>query len=166
MYIRVSICKYESVRYLQTEYRYFPEVEQSCWKNTVHDFSWNIFPNSGSLDKIERDEPGKLIVCSQVLQHNTTCTKCQEEGKTAHISVGNNRHRSTKNLRENIQGIRKPALCRLARRGGVKRLSQLMSRETRSILKRFLKMSFETPYCTQVAFPGGTHIIAEGWPHP
>ena len=32
MYIRVSICKYESVRYLQTEYRYFPEVDRAAEK--------------------------------------------------------------------------------------------------------------------------------------
>ena len=46
------------------------------------------------------------------------------------------RHRKV--LRDNIQGITKPAIRRLARRGGVKRMSGLIYEETRSVLKRFL----------------------------
>jgi histone H3/H4 len=43
-------------------------------------------------------------------------------------------------LRDNIQGITKPAIRRLARRGGVKRISGLISRwETRGVLKVFLE---------------------------
>jgi len=41
--------------------------------------------------------------------------------------------------RENIQGITKPAIRRLARRGGVKRLSGLIYDETRNVLKAFLE---------------------------
>ena len=40
--------------------------------------------------------------------------------------------------RDNIQGITKPAIRRLARRGGVKRISGMMYEETRSVLKTFL----------------------------
>lgn len=47
------------------------------------------------------------------------------------------RHR--KITRENIQGITKPAIRRLARRGGVKRLSGLVYDETRNVLKAFLE---------------------------
>ncbi|OMJ65948.1 hypothetical protein SteCoe_37381 [Stentor coeruleus] len=47
------------------------------------------------------------------------------------------RHR--KIARENIQGITKPAIRRLARRGGVKRLSGLVYDETRNVLKSFLE---------------------------
>ena len=50
---------------------------------------------------------------------------------------GAKRHRHV--LRDNIQGITKPAIRRLARRGGVKRLSGLIYEETRGILKVFLK---------------------------
>jgi histone H4 len=50
---------------------------------------------------------------------------------------GAKRHR--KILRENIEGISKPAIRRLARRGGVKRLSGLIYEETRDVLKQFLK---------------------------
>ncbi|CAG9330838.1 unnamed protein product [Blepharisma stoltei] len=42
-------------------------------------------------------------------------------------------------IRENIQGITKPAIRRLARRGGVKRLSGLVYDETRNVLKSFLE---------------------------
>jgi histone H4 len=41
-------------------------------------------------------------------------------------------------LRDNIQGLTKPAIRRLARRGGVKRISGLIYEETRSVLKVFL----------------------------
>merc|ERR1712065_119722 len=42
-------------------------------------------------------------------------------------------------LRDNIQGITKPAIRRLARRGGVKRISGLIYEETRGVLKQFLE---------------------------
>ena len=50
---------------------------------------------------------------------------------------GAKRHRKV--LRDNIQGITKPAIRRLARRGGVKRISGLMYEETRGVLKTFLE---------------------------
>ena len=50
---------------------------------------------------------------------------------------GAKRHR--KMLRDNMNGISKPAIRRLARRGGVKRISGLIYEETRSVLKVFLE---------------------------
>lgn len=50
---------------------------------------------------------------------------------------GMKRHR--KILRDNIQGVTKPAIRRLARRGGVKRLSGLVYDETRGVLRIFLQ---------------------------
>ena len=47
------------------------------------------------------------------------------------------RHRKV--LRDNIQGVTKPAIRRLARRGGVKRISGLIYEETRGVLKVFLE---------------------------
>ena len=44
-----------------------------------------------------------------------------------------------KSLRESILGITKPAIRRLARRGGVKRISGLIYEETRGVLKVFLE---------------------------
>ena len=46
---------------------------------------------------------------------------------------GAKRHRKV--LRDNIQGITKPAIRRLARRRGVKRISGLIYEETRRVLK-------------------------------
>jgi len=50
---------------------------------------------------------------------------------------GAKRHR--KILRDNIQGITKRAIRRLARRGGVKRISGLTYEEIRGVLKVFLE---------------------------
>ena len=50
---------------------------------------------------------------------------------------GAKRHRLV--LRDNIQGITKPAIRRLARRGGVKRMSGIIYEETRGILKVYLE---------------------------
>ncbi|KAG8299647.1 trifunctional histidinol dehydrogenase [Homalodisca vitripennis] len=50
---------------------------------------------------------------------------------------GAKRHRKV--LRDNIQGITKPAIRRLARRGGVKCISGLIYEETRGVLKVFLE---------------------------
>ncbi len=53
------------------------------------------------------------------------------------VAVPAKRHRKV--LRDNILGITKPAIRRLARRGGVKRISGLIYEEIRSILKMFLE---------------------------
>ena len=54
-----------------------------------------------------------------------------------HGSAGALRHRRI--LRGSIDGITKPAIRRLARRGGVKRISGLIYEETRNVLKLFLE---------------------------
>ena len=51
---------------------------------------------------------------------------------------GAKRH-AKKDLKETIMGITKPAIRRLARRGGVKRISATVYDETRSILRTFLE---------------------------
>jgi histone H4 len=58
---------------------------------------------------------------------------------------GAKRHRKV--LRDNIQGITKPAIRRLARRGGVKRISGLIYEETRGVLK-VRQSSTCRPRCT------------------
>lgn len=50
-----------------------------------------------------------------------------------------NTKRQKKALKENIRGITKPAIRRLARRGGVKRISGIMYEEVRGILKSFVE---------------------------
>ncbi|XP_024947401.1 histone H4 isoform X1 [Cephus cinctus] len=59
------------------------------------------------------------------------------QGITKPAKGGAKRHRKV--LRDNIQGITKPAIRRLARRGGVKRISGLIYEETRGVLKVFLE---------------------------
>ncbi len=54
---------------------------------------------------------------------------------------GAKRHRKV--LRDNIQGITKPAIRRLARRGGVKRISGLIYEETRGMPLSVI----DTPTC-------------------
>lgn len=49
---------------------------------------------------------------------------------------GMKRHRKV--FRDNLAGITKPAIRRLARRGGVKRMSESVYEETRGVLKDFL----------------------------
>ena len=56
---------------------------------------------------------------------------------------GAKRHRKV--LRDNIQGITKPAIRRLARRGGVKRISGLIYEETRGVLKVLPSTSCSLP---------------------
>ena len=50
-------------------------------------------------------------------------------------------------MRDNIQGITKPAIRRLARRGGVKRISGLIYEETRAVLKNFLEGVRDHSFC-------------------
>ena len=49
---------------------------------------------------------------------------------------GAKRHRKV--LKDNLTGITKPAIRRLARRGGVKRISSTIYNEARGVLKVFL----------------------------
>ena len=59
------------------------------------------------------------------------------KGGKAFGKVGAKRVRKT--TKEVIPGITKPAIRRLARRGGVKRISNLIYEETRLVLKAFLE---------------------------
>ena len=60
-------------------------------------------------------------------------------GKGGKRLLGPPAKRHRKVLRDNIRGITKPAIRRLARRGGVKRISGLICEETRGVLMSFLK---------------------------
>ena len=52
--------------------------------------------------------------------------------------VGQKRH-ARKTQKSTIEGITKPAIRRLARRGGVKRISSFIYDDTRSVLRNFLE---------------------------
>merc|ERR1712018_121312 len=70
-------------------------------------------------------------------QKKTTKMSGRGKGGKGLGKGGAKRHRKV--LRDNIQGITKPAIRRLARRGGVKRMSGLIYEETRGVLKVFLE---------------------------
>ena len=55
------------------------------------------------------------------------------------LSKKNGPKRHQKVLRDNIQGVTKPAIRRMARRGGVKRISGLVYDEVRKEIKLFLE---------------------------
>jgi histone H4 len=60
------------------------------------------------------------------------------KGGKGYGKVGGKRN-TKKSLKETILGITKPAIRRLARRGGVKRISSLIYEETRQVLRGFLE---------------------------
>ena len=87
-----------------------------------------------------------------------TCVSTAGRGKGGKGlgKTGAKRHR--KILRDNIQGITKPAIRRLARRGGVKRISGLIYEETRAVLKNFLEGVRDHPFCvilSSLTYPSG-----------
>nr|XP_020854172.1 uncharacterized protein LOC110216652 [Phascolarctos cinereus] len=79
----------------------------------------------------------KLVVASQFICDLSVAMSGRGKGGKGLGKGGAKRHRKV--LRDNIQGITKPAIRRLARRGGVKRISGLIYEETRGVLKVFLE---------------------------
>ncbi|KAL7823032.1 histone-fold-containing protein [Trichoderma gracile] len=79
-------------------------------------------------------------------------------GKTPMSTARHNRHR--KILRDTIQGITKPAIRRLARRGGVKRISATIYDEMRKVLKIFLEDVLRDA-CTYVEYRNAKTVTVE-----
>ena len=128
-----------------------PNAVQEAKAKEMAQEGWEIFGNGlnqfGNLVLIKRGSKGE-IAASHLIRPDGTEHK-PTGGKTAPIPKktpkprpkptpsGAKRHRKV--LRDNIQGITKPAIRRLARRGGVKRISALIYEETRGVLKVFLE---------------------------
>ena len=53
--------------------------------------------------------------------------------------ISGKRHTAKKTTRSSLEGITKPAIRRLARRGGVKRISSFIYDDSRQVLKSFLE---------------------------
>jgi histone H3/H4 len=96
--------------------------------------------------KIRRNSSGEFIqkpAIDRTNTHDSASTQAtftmsgRGKGGKGLGKGGAKRHRKV--LRDNIQGITKPAIRRLARRGGVKRISGLIYEETRGVLKVFLE---------------------------
>ncbi|DAA22648.1 TPA: histone cluster 1, H4j-like [Bos taurus] len=79
-----------------------------------------------------RFKPRTFISWKKMTSHVWTRQRRQRSGK-------GDAKRHCKVLGDNIQSITKPAIRRLARRGGVKRISGLVYEETRGVLKVFLE---------------------------
>jgi histone H4 len=88
---------------------------------------------------VEKEEDSGFLPSAQQEEKKEKKTKQPKTVSAASKgTLGAKRHKG-KRLRDNIQGITKPAIRRLARRGGVKRISGLMYEETRGILKIFIE---------------------------
>jgi len=61
------------------------------------------------------------------------------KGKKSGESKGAGSKRLKKVVRDSVRGVTKPAIRRLARRGGVKRISGLLYEEVRGVLKSFVE---------------------------
>nr|XP_059879796.1 uncharacterized protein LOC132432957 [Delphinus delphis] len=85
----------------------------------------------------ERANFGVLSLFVSTVPHLVLVMSGRGKGGKGLGKGGAKRHRKV--LRDNIQGITKPAIRRLARRGGVKRISGLIYEETRGVLKVFLE---------------------------
>lgn len=113
--------------------------------------AWFPFPIHKALYKKDTDSVGYylvqvvLVVLSCIITLSLLNTHFKFKFKMTGRGKGGKglgkggakRHRKV--LRDNIQGITKPAIRRLARRGGVKRISGLIYEETRGVLKVFLE---------------------------
>ena len=61
------------------------------------------------------------------------------KGKKSGAAKGDSSKRQKKAASDNIRGITKGSIRRMARRGGVKRISSLLYKEVRDVLKGFVE---------------------------
>ncbi len=87
--------------------------------------------------EVEAAQPKKPLVFKLPTAAKKSPRSAVGGGKHGMGKSGAKRHRKV--LRDNILGITKPAIRRLARRGGVKRISGLIYDETRTVLRIFLQ---------------------------
>lgn len=101
---------------------------------------WQAWFPLGPLEGFKRQSSSKALPFqfhSRSLSFSFAIMSGRGKGGKGLGKGGAKRHRKV--LRDNIQGITKPAIRRLARRGGVKRISGLIYEETRGVLKVFLE---------------------------
>ncbi|KAL0215192.1 hypothetical protein P9112_007376 [Eukaryota sp. TZLM1-RC] len=104
-----------------------PETQQSPLTN--NNLSWQ--------DNLQNHTQIPKVLSNLVFLSSSISMAGRGKGGKGLGKGGAKRHRKV--LRENIQGITKPAIRRLARRGGVKRISALIYDETRTVLRTFLE---------------------------
>ncbi|CAH1767300.1 2691_t:CDS:10, partial [Entrophospora sp. SA101] len=122
------------------------EIESFIKDNTNEDTNYidnfnDHNSNSNDLiidnDNINSDDPDLVPEISAGVVTNEENININNEREIGRGRGNTKRHH--KILRDSIQGITKPAIKRLARRGGVKRIFGLVYEETRSVLKVFLE---------------------------
>ena len=132
-YKHAGLCKYANIlTYL------FPETRKSAkeFANKVVRVLEHVYMIKGRLRESRSDGGGPSDAPSAT-EPSARAGPSQRSKLSAHAGGGTKRHRKV--LRDNVQGITKPAIRRLARRGGVKRVSGLIYEETRGVLKVFLE---------------------------
>ncbi|KFO33886.1 Histone H3 [Fukomys damarensis] len=113
---------------------------RECRPGVCIDLWVTIMPKDIQLARRIRGTIGnvRIFVCASVRNNRASHTMSgRGKGGKGLGKGGAKRHRKV--LRDNIQGITKPAIRRLALRGGVKRISGLIYEETRGVLKVFLE---------------------------
>ncbi|CAI5681877.1 unnamed protein product [Oreochromis niloticus] len=111
---------------------------------TEAELRWAVFSNNDhpAMGELINDSPSvgrkrSVSAASYSREKRKDVRPSPSKGGKGLGKGGAKRHRKV--LRDNIQGITKPAIRRLARRGGVKRISGLIYEETRGVLKVFLE---------------------------
>merc|ERR1712087_763857 len=84
------------------------------------------------------DDMDELDVEPEPVSTETKQNKNKNKNKNKATEEEDNEDLVSRTRRDNIQGITKPAIKRLARRGGIKRISGLIYEETRGVLKMFM----------------------------
>lgn len=89
-----------------------------------------------TASKSPRSQPTSSDVPVPTNKSSSNPTRGMGGGKKGLGKGGSKRHKPV--FKDNIQGITKPAIRRLARRGGVKRISGTVYDEVRTVLRTFL----------------------------
>ncbi|XP_027963351.1 uncharacterized protein LOC114212613 [Eumetopias jubatus] len=110
---------------------------QRLVREIAQDFKTDLRFQSSAVMALQEACEAYLVGLFEDTNLTTTTMSGRGKGGKGLGKGGAKRHRKV--LRDNIQGITKPAIRRLARRGGVKRISGLIYEETRGVLKVFLE---------------------------
>ncbi|XP_044964552.1 histone H3.2-like [Hordeum vulgare subsp. vulgare] len=118
---------------------------QRLVREIAQDFKTDLRFQSSAVSALQEAAEAYLVglfedtnLCAiHAKRHQSSAMSGRGKGGKGLGKGGAKRHRKV--LRDNIQGITKPAIRRLARRGGVKRISGLIYEETRGVLKIFLE---------------------------
>nr|XP_042134673.1 uncharacterized protein LOC102921569 [Peromyscus maniculatus bairdii] len=112
---------------------------QRLVREIAQDFKTDLRFQSSAVMALQEASEAYLVGLFEDTNLSLWCVSMSGRGKGGKGLGKGGAKRHRKVLRDNIQGITKPAIRRLARRGGVKRISGLIYEETRGVLKVFLE---------------------------